>query len=132
MNLVLENSVTILIALIAGLVALIQARYNTISSARIRWIEELRTSISKFYECSLNTSMFLEIKTDNKKFIIEEEEQFKLYLKSHSDFYIVATKIRMYLNPQEELHRELEVYIQKVEDYLDPDNKLQINRITQQ
>ena len=54
LNSIIENSITIIIALIAGIIALYQVKSNIVSSTRINWIENLRLSISEYNDATLD------------------------------------------------------------------------------
>ncbi len=122
---IIENGITILIALIAGSVALFQVKSNIISSARIKWIESLRTSISELYETSLATAL---IQVNRKMTNENSDENYNKYVNAHSKFFILSNKIKMQLNLKEDEHKQLENLIDKVELLLDPKNKDSIDQ----
>lgn len=117
MDKVLENSLTIIIALIAGLVALYQVKSNIVSSARIRWIENLRLDISELYNCSLSTMLYFNMYQTKR-----DMKDFDKYDSAHSKFFVLANKVRMQLNLKEEKHKELIQLLNQVEDMMDPKN----------
>jgi hypothetical protein len=113
---ILENSITILIALIAGMVALYQVKSNIVSSARIKWIEELRHEISQLYNDSLGTILYWGIYNESK-----ENVDYDKYDLAHSNFFILSNRIKMKININEEKHKELDQIIMEVAQMLEPE-----------
>jgi len=114
---ILENSITVVLALTAGLVALYQVKSNIVSTARIKWIEETRQDISQLYNESLGTILYwTNFKLNNKP------EDYNKYDISHSNFFILSNRIRMRLNIKEDRHLKLERILNDIEIMLDPDN----------
>ena len=114
---IIENGITILIALIAGLVALYQVKSNIVSSARIKWIEELRHEISQLYNDSLGTILYW---SNFKK--TKAVDDYNKYDLAHSNFFILSNRIRMKLNLTEEDHSKLNDKLNEVELMLEPEN----------
>lgn len=124
-NGVFENSIIIIVALIAGSVALFQVKSNIISTARIKWIESLRISISELYAAALKTAL---IQTNRKKLGTIGSDEYNKYVDEHSKFFILSNRIKMQLNIKEDYHKQLEELINKVEIILDPKNKDSIDQ----
>lgn len=114
---IVENSVTIFIALVAGLVALYQVKSNIVSSARIKWIEELRHEISQLYNDTLGTILYW---TNFQK--AKKDEDYNRYDLAHSNFFILSNKIRMKLNFKEDNHLKLNTLLNEIELMLEPEN----------
>ncbi len=136
------NSLTILIALIAAFIALYQVKANIISSARMNWIEKLRTLISSFCVESTNCGLImsnigdfvtLHIK-DKKKENLEDEVR-NIILKHYPDYFNACTKvdnlcyeILLFLNSNDERHKEVETLIIDVCTSLRNPNFLEVDR----
>lgn len=118
--------ITIVVALIAALFALFQARSNTIAQARIKWIEELKDNISKFCDASVSTAYYFEMSNNlHKKDKTESKYYYEKYLKSNSDVIILSNKIKITLNPYETKHKEIIDIVKKIENYMKtPDNNI--------
>ena len=121
----LKNAATISIALIAGFIALIQVKSNVVSSARIKWIEQLKSLISEFYVVSIDVIYNYREYDEYEKRGLESEEKikrehFKKYEKDHSTYNKVSNKIKMYLNLKENDHEVLENLIEAIDSKLDP------------
>lgn len=114
---IIENGITILLALIAGLVALYQVKSNIVSSARIKWIEELRHEISQLYNDSLSTILYWGNFTKTKA-----AEDYNKYDLAHSNFFILSNRIRMKLNLTEEGHSNLNDRLNEIESMLEAEN----------
>ena len=118
------NIVTILIGLIAGIIALYQVKSNIISSARISWIENLRDSISAYCvevgNCAvILTNMFNETKgkpLDEITKIISRH--YPLYSESTNKSSRLGNKIVLYLNSDEINHKTIEELIDKISEHL--------------
>lgn len=118
---VVKNGVTIFIALIAGLLALYQMKANIISSTRIRWIEDLRETLSKLYPVALNA--LNSYKNRNNELKMEKSEEayryYMEYIKNLSDFNALSNKIKMQLNSSEPDHKRIEEIIDILDSKLD-------------
>ncbi|SNR72463.1 hypothetical protein [Flavobacterium sp. ov086] len=123
---ILENSLTIIIALIAGLVALYQVKSNIVSTARIKWIETLKEDISNLYNYALSAVFFY------SEYINETDNDIYLkYLEAHSKFYVLSNRIKMQLNIKETKHNDLNTILDEIDSMLDSSNK-QLKNITQE
>jgi hypothetical protein len=126
-----RNLPTILIALIAGFIALYQMKLNIISSARIRWIEDLRDSLSKLYPAAIDTVVSAEnyrnAKASNNQ--TDFNQYYSEYSVHISNFNILSNKIKMQLNSNEAEHKYIEDLIDKIDFKLDTKN---IENITAQ
>lgn len=91
-DILIPNSVTILIALIAGMVALHQVKLNVISAARVKWVEDLRETLSLYIS-------EIEIATNARLDLIDERKG-----KSGKDLEDVLDKFyNPYLNASKEV-----------------------------
>ncbi len=124
---ILKNSTTILIGLIAGMIALYQVKSNVISSARIKWIDELRSNLSELYSITLETvinNVNARIgKTDEIKTIYYDK-----YITCLSRFLILSNKVKMHLNSNEDKHHRIELLIDEIVDLFDSNNIDSINK----
>jgi len=128
---ILENTATIVIALIAGIIALYQVKSNIVSSSRIRWIENLRISISEYYQASLATGLFLEnwMNLDENTEVNDDERELRRnYLDAHSTYFIKSNNIRMFLNPNKSDHKEIENIMDKIDTFFEEKNVRDINQ----
>ncbi len=134
------NLITIILALIASLIALYQVKSNIISSSRIKWIENLRNDISSYTTEIANCSMILERQIAESKGKSEEEMYniaklyYDDYTESHMKSDVLAQRIFLYLNSEEEDHKKIEELINKISLQLHRDdlNKLDGDLIDQQ
>lgn len=141
-NDLLKNCITIFIALIAGFIALYQMKLNLISSARIRWIEDLKTALSDLYPAVLNTA----VTSENHKAAKEKNNEtntvqhnngtsanqtdkdnnatqyYSEYIGHLSAFNALSNKIKMQLNSNEIEHKIIEDIIDKIDMKLDYKN----------
>lgn len=124
---ILGNAITVIIALIAGLVALYQVKSNVVSTARIKWIEDLRESISELYEAALSSSLYYEQHTMHEA-NPGSEKYYDRYVVSHSKFFILSNKIKMQINIEEQEHSDLYNSITEVSELL---GKLSTKKIDQ-
>lgn len=116
--------IAIVLALLAGGLALFQIKANVISSARIKWIEDLRDTLSKLYPVSLDTVTsareYRIAKSSGKDAeAIRYDEANSRYL---SDFNALSNKIKMLLNSSEPEHRQIEHVIDVIDKKLDKKN----------
>ena len=108
------NIVTIIIALIAAMVALFQVKLNIISDARVKWIESLREALSQY--CmevelySLTKGNF--IYEGKGKTGLELENILNKYYPSLTDsgnkVLKLQSKVMLYLNSNNKKHKEIE------------------------
>lgn len=119
------NSITILLALIAGFIALYQVKSNIISSSRIKWIDNLRIAISNYsteiVNCAyivINSPLQLDYITDPKERESYAEESYNRYINSSNKADIFANQIKLYLNSKEEKHQKIEELINEIGIYI--------------
>lgn len=129
------NLITIFLALIAALIALYQVKLNTISSARITWIENLRDSISNYTAEVTKCAIILEnmsVEFKNKN-VIEIEEilknDYEKYVESSYKSEILASKIKLYLNSNEKEHQKIEFLINKITNHIHEQEIKDIDRV---
>lgn len=113
----ITNSVTILIALMAGLIALHQVKLNIISSARIKWIEDLREILSLYSSELENCSKVKldfedELKHKGKTETVREK-YFQPYTISSNEVLKLQSKAFLYLNSKDPKQKEIEELIRK-------------------
>ncbi|WP_321281648.1 hypothetical protein [Marinifilum fragile] len=132
---VLKNGITILLALIAGIIALIQVKSNVISQARIKWMEDLRENLSELCELSMKTLIcYINHKrTENE----EQRDFYNNYVSSFSRFKIVSNKIYLLLNSKNPIHRQIEILIGNIDiliggSHIDTTNQDDISAILNQ
>lgn len=125
-----KNLITIFLGLVAAFVALWQAKSNIISSARIKWNEDLREALSKLYSAALDTHLdyvnYFNSKNNNS---IDSSSHYNNYSNNLSTFNLISNKVLMLLNSNEKEHRNIEVIIDKIDKMLGTTN---ISSITQQ
>lgn len=126
--------IPVIVVFLGSIVTLYQVRSNTISNARIKWIQEFGVSISEY--CIYAERTVLQIGLigfkknssvinnknlqGNKNFCYykESKEYFRDYDKysnyqGETDKY--AYKIRLYLNPEEEKYKKIDSLINQIE-----------------
>jgi hypothetical protein len=108
--------VTILLAFVAGSVALRQAKFNVISTARIRRIEEFRDVVSKL--CSAANGIFLGFKNYDKS---KEEKYYYDYQGHLSEYYILSNKLKLHLNMNNYNHQQMNTALEQLRVILGDD-----------
>lgn len=134
-SILITNIVTILIALIAGVVAIYQVKLNVISNSRIKWIENLRDTISHYNAEITNLSIQIGNFAAETKNLSEGSPQYKDFVKEHYRNYLelvvvtdkLKNKILLYLNGKEEKHRKIEEHIHLISNKLHKSDVYHIN-----
>jgi len=136
---ILTNGLTILIGLLAGLIALFQVKSNVISSSRITWIENLRLTVSDYcVEVLVHTNVLVNIFKDSKGMSEPEiDELSKMYYSEIVDSRIrmlkLENKLRLYLNSKESDHKDIEDSIYEISKLLDVKmNDQRLNKIEEE
>ena len=120
----ISNSITILLALIAALIALYQVKSNIISSSRITWIENLRTAISEYVaEVNVCANIITNMHHECVKVDIDKIEEVVLkfypsYTESSKEIDKLGNKVLLYLNSDEEKHEKIEAIIVSIDQQL--------------
>lgn len=126
-----KNLITIFLGLVAAFIALYQMKSNIISSARIRWIEDLKDCLSKFYTVSLD------VVNSYENYVIYSKENdrsnkdayYNSYDSHMTHFNILMNRIKMQLNSSEVEHRQIEEIIDRIDLKL---GKINVTTVTQQ
>lgn len=124
--------IPILLALLAGLIALYQVKSNTISSSRITWIENLRTTLSEY--CVETSGVVI-----HQKNIIDKmdknginyqglNDDYEKYFDCHSKSEKFAYKVKLYLNPDEPKHNQIINLIDKISNILEKTSAKDIDK----
>jgi hypothetical protein len=113
---VLRNGITIVIALLAGMIALFQVKSNVISSARIKWMDELRMNLSEFYDAAMDTSLNYTNAFQTKG--NAQDDYYEKYSQNHSKFNILSNKIKMLLDSDQDKHQQVEILIEEIDTML--------------
>lgn len=116
----IQTIITIFIALLAGFVALYQVKSNTISAARITWIENLRDALSCYcMEVTKCGGVVSNMRDDvigksekEKKEIIEK--LYPRYEESTINCNKFACKVMLYLNSKEKKHALIEAKMEEI------------------
>ncbi|WP_437396648.1 hypothetical protein [Flagellimonas lutimaris] len=124
----IQSIITIIIALIAGLVALYQVKSNVVSSARIKWIEDLRSALCDYYDSALRSTLYLESGDGFKKLGFSDETAYTRYEEQHSKYHLNSNKIRMLLNPNEKSHANLIKIMDAIDKFYLIENVQDINQ----
>jgi hypothetical protein len=134
-----QNSLFLLIPIIAtiigGVIALFQVRGNTISSARITWIENFRIAISEYCVEIQNAILIMQnsldrIRTEGPRYIQADRIiDYNKYVDSHRKAKILAIKIKLYLHSKEIEHKEIEKEIDRHESIVEFKNISNINLV---
>ncbi len=119
-----NNSITILLALFAAFISLWQVKSNTISSARIRWIEDLRETISKLYPVTLDIisshqSYFDYTKKGDQQ---KADKYFYDYSQNIATFNALSSKAKMQLNSKEPSHKDIEDVLDLIDSKITSEN----------
>lgn len=110
----ITNSVTIFIALVAGMVALHQVKLNVISAARIKWIEDLRETLSLYCcEIEIATNAKLDLVDERKGKSGKELEEvldkfYNPYVNASKEVQKLQSKIFLYLDSENPQHKRIE------------------------
>jgi hypothetical protein len=110
----ITNSVTIFIALIAAMVALHQVKLNVISAARIKWIEDLRETLSLYCcEIEIATNAKLDLVDERKGKSGNELEEvldkfYNPYVNASKEVQKLQSKIYLYLDSENPQHKKIE------------------------
>ncbi|NDW19246.1 hypothetical protein D0T53_10010 [Dysgonomonas sp. 216] len=129
-NQLITNVITILLALVAALIALYQVKSNVISSARITWIENLRCALSEYSAEVINCAMI--ITNMREKCLGVKKEEIDMIIDKHYSSYVesanlinrLSCRVLLYLNAKEDKHQQIEKCIDKIEQYLHEKNNL--------
>lgn len=120
LNKVLSSSsgITILLALLAAFIALHQVKSNVISSSRIKWIEEFKNDISEHStavrQMIYNYGMHLKYRDENEDPKIKNYSYYDEYIKCHYKASIHESNLRMNLNLDENMFKEIKETLDKV------------------
>lgn len=119
----LSNVLTILLALLAGLIALYQVKSNTIANSRISWIENLRISISDYCVETLDSITLLKNAIHQRQRLDSSHQAFitayNNYFECSSKAEKLAYKCKLLLNSKEETHNQILELIEKNQLLLD-------------
>lgn len=128
------NLITILVALLAAIIALYQVKANIISNSRINWIENLRQDISLY--CSEISNCGLIIQNmhdatkdkDNEELVETLKQHYPLYHQSANKSELLGNKVKLYLNSDEAIHKKIEDLINGISDHLHKNKTSELNR----
>ena len=134
-NTIITNAVTIIIALFAGIVALHQVKLNVVSDARIKWIESLRDTISQYctelHKCSLLKANFFDEKKDKTGQELENVliKFYPPYSESSNEVLRLQSKVLLYLDSNDETHKQIEDLLRQNSLLLHDKNEYHIEKI---
>lgn len=117
---VLKDGITIVIALLAGMIALYQVKSNVISTARIKWMDDLRNNLSEVCDSAMDTSLNFSNHIDNEKENLYDD--YEKYLLSYSKFTIASSKTILLLDSENNIHSQIETLIEDIDVMLDDEN----------
>ena len=105
--------VSIIVAFIAGILALFQVRTNIISASRIRWINEFRERLSE-YAVELTKGLLFyynhinEMKNQGLEIFSKQDDNYLKYIESVHNLSKVSFIIDLYLDSKNnQLHKDL-------------------------
>ncbi len=110
----ITNAVTIIIALLAGIVALHQVKLNVVSDARIKWIESLRDALSQYctelHKCSLLKANFFDEKAGKTGQELDNVlcKFYPPYSESSNEVLRLQSKVLLYLDSHDEQQKKIE------------------------
>jgi hypothetical protein len=110
-------------SVIAGILALYQIKSNIVASARIRWNEELKKTLSDYYSDSLNASAYCNDFVKDKNNVEKEDK----YMTALSKYNALSNHVRMQLNSGESEHNRIEIIMDKIDRLLDDDSIKEID-----
>ena len=117
-NPIWQYLIPIFVAFMAGILTLFQIKSNTFSAARIKWTENLRSSISEYIAISYTVSFYLHntVKADSENATEIGDQNMKMASSETQKLNQVGNRIRLYLNSNEELHKILEDLLDQFEE----------------
>jgi len=115
-SLLMQNGITILLALIAGMIALYQVKLNIFSKARLTWIESLRETISLYCMEVANFSVKKINLFDERKKIKNKDADMDIFLDKYYIPYELSaskvdklqTKVLLYLDSNNKEQKKIE------------------------
>lgn len=130
----LTNGITIVLALIAGLIALYQVKANIISGARMTWVNQLRDTISAY--CMKTESCAILIQNMVDECEGKSGTEITAIIKRHYEGYsaacsesgILANKILLYLDPGNKKHKQIEALVNGISEHLHKKKATELNR----
>lgn len=115
----LKYGIPILLAFIAGFIALLQVRINVFAKARIEWIHGLRENVVNLIVKTNELVYVYKLINDKlekgENSSIEDDNRKNLLI---CDIEKAATLIELFLNPIEPEHIELSNYVNQIEEIL--------------
>lgn len=133
-NQIIPNLITILLAFIAAFIALFQVKSNVISSSRIKWIEDLRTTLSEYTaEVNLCTSIILNMRNESLKVSKENRDKtirefYPNYIESSRKIDSLGNKVLLHLNSDKLPHKIIEKNIAAIYDQLHKNMMVSLNQ----
>jgi len=117
---VIKNGITLVIALIAGTLALFQVKSNVIATARIKRMEELRANLSGLNNSTLDTILHY---TNAKNTTGQNRlDHYSKYSKCHSKYNYLSSIIKMQLDSSKANHVQIENLIDEIDSMISPNN----------
>jgi len=113
-EILITNAVTIIIALLAGIVALHQVKLNIVSDARIKWIENLRDALSQYCteldKCSLRKANFFDerIGKTGQDFENALSKFYQPFSDSANEVLRLQSKVILYLDSNDQQQKQIE------------------------
>lgn len=110
----ITNAATIIIALLAGIVALHQVKLNVVSDARIKWIESLRDALSQYctelHKCSLLKANFFDEREGKTGQELDNvlSRFYPPYSESSNEVLRLQSKVLLYLDSNDPKHKQIE------------------------
>lgn len=119
----INNFIPIIVTFIAGILALYQVKANIVSSARIKWSEELRKSISELYpEVLLSILQFKNREINLNKNLTSSEDYYSRYILHLTNYNILSSSIKMLLDLRNPKHKKIIEILEYIDINLNKEN----------
>lgn len=125
---VLKAMFAVFLALLGGLVALLQVKANVISEARIKWVEEFKRNVAE-YISSVNELVFHFKNYETTEDSIIRREYYDKYSQTIHKVQTLVKQIEMNLNRSEPLYEEIFQVLSRIENLIVHNNLSQIGEL---
>jgi hypothetical protein len=112
----IERWLPLLIAMIAAVIALLQVKANIVSTARVRWTQNLRISLSKYLGVVTQLTVRLRLIGNSSEDDATKRQQYDSLMKDSEKWIELGDRVVLYLNDEEPTHKRLQDLIAHYED----------------
>lgn len=120
-----SSLIPIIIALIAGLIALWQVKNNYYSKASLKWIDEVRNLLSNYLTEIFNIQVHFQNWQDEKKQsppTKKTDQLYQDYLISHTKCNILNKKLQLYFDHERKENFQILNILNNLDDAIDEEN----------